>query len=81
MVAIGTIGTVMAERIRGRPLVGRMKDLADDIWSSVRPGFPDRMARSAVDAESGFTKLLDLCKCTDRGSMGIEHKDWLLSTL
>ncbi|CAA7039480.1 unnamed protein product [Microthlaspi erraticum] len=28
-----------------------------------------------------FTKLLDLCKCTDRGSMGIEHKDWLLSTL
>ncbi|CAA7043980.1 unnamed protein product [Microthlaspi erraticum] len=33
------------------------------------------------DAESGFTKLLDLCKCTDRGSMGIEHKDWLLSTL
>ncbi|CAA7059171.1 unnamed protein product [Microthlaspi erraticum] len=34
-----------------------------------------------VDAESGFTKLLDLCKCTDRGSMGIEHKDWLLSTL
>ncbi|CAA7036366.1 unnamed protein product [Microthlaspi erraticum] len=35
----------------------------------------------ACDAESGFTKLLDLCKCTDRGSMGIEHKDWLLSTL
>ncbi|CAA7050249.1 unnamed protein product [Microthlaspi erraticum] len=33
------------------------------------------------DVESGFTKLLDLCKCTDRGSMGIEHKDWLLSTL
>ncbi|CAA7040384.1 unnamed protein product [Microthlaspi erraticum] len=31
--------------------------------------------------QKGFTKLLDLCKCTDRGSMGIEHKDWLLSTL
>ncbi|CAA7017894.1 unnamed protein product [Microthlaspi erraticum] len=34
-----------------------------------------------TDVKSGFTKLLDLCKCTDRGSMGIEHKDWLLSTL
>ncbi|CAA7060963.1 unnamed protein product [Microthlaspi erraticum] len=26
------------------------------------------------DVESGFTKLLDLCKCTDRGSMGIEPR-------
>ncbi|CAA7030803.1 unnamed protein product [Microthlaspi erraticum] len=40
-----------------------------------------RVGTVAADVESGFTKLLDLCKCTDRGSMGIEHKDWLLSTL
>ncbi|CAA7053765.1 unnamed protein product [Microthlaspi erraticum] len=39
------------------------------------------IASGMDDVESGFTKLLDLCKCTDRGSMGIEHKDWLLSTL
>ncbi|CAA7051141.1 unnamed protein product [Microthlaspi erraticum] len=47
----------------------------------VVPQGPPGVPPVAGDAESGFTKLLDLCKCTDRGSMGIEHKDWLLSTL
>ncbi|CAA7021512.1 unnamed protein product [Microthlaspi erraticum] len=42
---------------------------------------PTGLSSTISDVESGFTKLLDLCKCTDRGSMGIEHKDWLLSTL
>ncbi|CAA7046735.1 unnamed protein product [Microthlaspi erraticum] len=49
--------------------------------SRVRYCCSPRQRRQKLDAESGFTKLLDLCKCTDRGSMGIEHKDWLLSTL
>ncbi|CAA7030167.1 unnamed protein product [Microthlaspi erraticum] len=34
-----------------------------------------------VDLVQVLPNSLDLCKCTDRGSMGIEHKDWLLSTL
>ncbi|CAA7026168.1 unnamed protein product [Microthlaspi erraticum] len=33
------------------------------------------------DVSQVLPNSLDLCKCTDRGSMGIEHKDWLLSTL